>query len=180
MLERPFKSPGPSTANPASASPFLGSVLSHSPGAAGLCRCPFSPRWDGSCWWRRRGRRIPPSWARRPGTPEEAGTRPAEAGSSSRADPPEEARTGTEQRVQHRDKNNHSPGWGETRRGVAGHREGFSGVESLVVPASDSVAVGRHQHTHTHVHTLSRSLTHTHPRTVRRMFQGSEHVRPKN
>lgn len=60
---------------------------SHSPGAAGLCKCQFSRRWDGSYWWKHKDLWILPSWARRPGTPEEAWTRPAVAGSSFRDDP---------------------------------------------------------------------------------------------
>lgn len=70
--------------------------------------------------------------------------------------------------------------------------------QNPVCSPSDSVAVSRHQHerrllTHTHIHTLTLShthtvrtythkhtLAHTHPCTVRRMFQGSEHVRSKN
>lgn len=62
-----------------------------------------------------------------------------------------------------------------------------SEAKSCLNPAcvpSDSMVFNRQRrqltHTNTNTHTLARSLTHTHRCTVRRMFQGSEHVRLKN
>ena len=54
----------------------------YSPEAGGLYRCQFFQRLDGFCWWKRTDHRILPSWARRPGTPEAAWTRPSEVGTS--------------------------------------------------------------------------------------------------
>ena len=64
----------------------------YSPEAGGLYRCQFFQRLDGFCWWKRTDRRILPSWARRPGTPEAAWTRPSEVGTSLwiKADDPDE------------------------------------------------------------------------------------------
>lgn len=53
----------------------------YSPAAVGSCRSRFSQQSVVFCWCTQKGRRIPPSWAQKQGTPEEEWTHLAVVGS---------------------------------------------------------------------------------------------------
>lgn len=172
MLSSPFKSQalGPSEpssrwTNSASESVQCPNVTyTHSPGAAGLCICRFSRRWDGSYWWMHRDLWILPSWARRPGTPEEAWTRPAVAGSSCRGDPLL-SWTGL---VPAAKQTARMPGcsvarlWLFLRRNPVDFAEGLGGSRSS--STREEAAYTHRARTSTHKHAVAPSHTHTHIR----------------